>query len=114
MAPQTSTIPARPVEVACSQSSPGTWIEPSLLAANAAWHAPEVTPWNPPYWESPVNAIVDQAETPAYWEPPVNATVGQAGQAEPLTSWLWASGLPSCKNDLAEQLRAVEPEAYEE
>jgi len=40
---------------------------------------------------------------------------GQQGDAAPLLrSWLFASGLPSSGADLAEQLRAVAPESYED
>jgi hypothetical protein len=103
-APAISYAPATPtctVKMACPSLPQSTWAEPSYESCEAGartpWHCPLVTPWNPPYWESPVNACGDLA-----------------GQGEPLLSWLQANGLPWCKNDLELQLRAYAPEAYED
>lgn len=90
----------------CMDSSAfGAWMEPCHKAvelgtceagARTPWSEPQVTPWNPPYWESPVN------------------TLGH-GQADPsLSTWLEANGLPSCKSAIAEQLMAYIPETYED
>lgn len=99
-----SYAPATPtctIKMACPSVPLSTWAEPSYesceAGARTAWHCPLVTPWNPPYWESPVNACGDLAH-----------------QGEPLVSWLQANGLPSSTNDLAEHLRAYAPEAYED
>lgn len=60
--------------------------------ARTSWHVPAVTPWNPPHWISAVYTETEQAE--------------QAQHP--------ASGFVPSNNDVAEQLRAMALETYED
>jgi len=118
-APQMLAMPACTISneySACQQTDYCAWMETQMdewssqsceAGDRTAWLAPLVTPWNPPYWESTVYSPNDQAAIYAYQAEPV--------PDESLMSWLVASGVTACdKNDLAEQLRAVAPQAYED
>lgn len=95
-APAFTPSPTCAIKMACPQTTipattttPGAWVGSCEAGARSAWHAPLVTPWNPPYWESTVNAYDEQA-----------------GQSEPLRSFLVQYGMPS-SDHAAEELQSV-------
>lgn len=94
---------------ASTQVDYGPWVDNCEAGTRTPWNPAAVTPCNPPYWTPSVYSEnqVQPLQTSGYHG---NGEV----QPQPLTTWLQAAGLPSCADDLADQLRAVAPEAYED